>query len=146
MAKSVQTVKVPVPAYQCNLVVFPAAAYFKDISMFYVLQMKDYISTEAVGSLEVEYISGMIYCFLPSTEKWNGYVTMYTSKPTFIDSYIGCMEVNVKSLIFSNCRLETFSIDGSGNNKILQRCVGCFVNHFPSPSTLKCLLRKQGNL
>ena len=98
--KSISIVKVPVPAYQCNLVVFPAPACNQDNSQFYVFHSKEDIFADQVGHLKVEYISGMIYCFLPSGKKRKGVVTMYSSKPDFIDTYSVCLVVKVMSLIW----------------------------------------------
>ena len=147
MSKSYQTVMVPIPAYQCNLVIFPALPNHQEWSKFLVLQTKEDISEDQVGSLEFEYISGMIYCFLPSREKRQGSVTMYTSKPHFIDSYPACYEVNIKSLIFSYCKLERSyntklpdNILGYSSYKV---CSQCFVSHFPSPNTFICKWKKE---
>ena len=89
MNKAMPTVKVPVPSYQCNLTVFPAPTCYKDKSLFYVLGNSEDFLTDQIGTMEIEYIPGMIYCFLPSMEKRQGSVSVYTAKPNFIDSF--CM-------------------------------------------------------
>ena len=99
MKKSLPVVKVPVPAFQCDLVVFPLPLGYQEKSKFYVLQSKEEIDLDKVGFLDVEYILGMVYCFLPSLEKRKGQLSMFESKPRFIDSYTTCFEVSNKFLL-----------------------------------------------
>ena len=139
MDKLTQTVRLPVPVYQFNLVVFPAPTCQQDNSRFLVLQIQQDINERQIGYLELEYIPGMVYCFLPSMEKYQGSVSLYTSKPGFLGSYSVCFEVNVKSLVFSYCKQETKL------EKSVTKCDGCFLNHFPSPNSLKCKLKRDRN-
>ena len=69
MDKTFQVIRVPVPVYHCDLAVFPAPFYYQGISRFFVLQTKISDLEDDAGSLEIEYIPGMVYCFLPSSEK-----------------------------------------------------------------------------
>ena len=139
MDKLIQTVRLPVPVYQFNVVVFPAPPYHQDNSRFLVLQIQQDITKRQIGYLELEYIPGMVYCFLPSMEKYQGSVSLYTSKPDFLGSYLVCFEVKVKSLVFSYCKQETKL------EKMVTKCDGCFMNHFPSPNSLKCKLKRDRN-
>ena len=149
MNETMATVMVPVPAHRCDLLVFPAPAYYQDRSnsFYYVFQNSEQFPGNMLGSLEVEYVPGMIYCFLPSTEKWQGRVRLYTAKPNLLDSYLYCFEVKKETLIFTKREatgnniknlLTDFLVTGCS-----ERCSGCFVRHFPSPNTLKCKLRKK---
>ena len=147
MSISVPIVQVPVPAYQCCLVVFPApSSDYEDNSKFYVLQKHRDVFQDQIGYTEIEYIPSMVYCFLPSCEKRRGKVSVYASKPNFIDSYNFCFEVSIKSLIFSHCRLQKNPINHVRGKipgiNMSNRCGGCFSNHFPRRNTLNCKWRK----
>ena len=94
MNDSFPTVRVPVPAYQCNIVVFPELSGYQQTSKFYVLNTHADIFGYQIGTLDIEYISGMVYCFLPSQEKRKGNVSVYTSKPSFVETFTFCFEVS----------------------------------------------------
>ena len=68
--------------------------------MFYVLDNNVDFLTDQIGSIEVEYIPGMIYCFLPSMEKRQGSVTVS----------IDLIRISISSISKNDALLNQFTI------------------------------------
>ena len=141
MAESVSTVVIPAPEYFCNLVVFPAPSTVKDAPKFILMKNKADVPNHRIGSLEAKFFPGSVYCLLPSTEKNHGSISVYSIKPSFLDLYTYCQEINIKCVDFINCEndLPKPSSDSSYNGK----CSGCFISHFPFPNTSHCKFDKK---
>ena len=141
------TVVIPAPENFCNLVVFPSTTSMKE-SKFFLLKNKADVPQENIGNVKVEFVPGSIYCLLPSKEKSIGCVSVYESKPSFLDSYAYSLEINVKSVDFFNCKFDDKIKEPNMNeafetSKRSEKCERCFLSHFPSPNSLQCKYKKK---
>ena len=161
MENRLPSVVIPSPEYFCNVVVFPAPATLHDVPKFCLLKNVPDIPKYQIGSLEVKLYPGSVYCLLPSKDKSKGSLSVYQYKPSFLDSYTYCQEINPKSVVFQDAVKEedsftynrrdasegscpTSKTDGSDvsypatGSTANSKCAGCFNSHFPSPNMSKC--------
>ena len=95
----------------------------------------------------MKFIPGSVYCLLPSSEKCQGSVTVYKSKPSFLDEFRFSLEFKVESMVFLNCSPENAAqqskqTEVSHIESRFEKCRGCFISHFPSPNTSHCKWKK----
>ena len=140
MDESLPTVIIPTPEHYCNLVVFPAPSSILHAPKFFLMKNKADVPKHKIGSVRVKYVPGSIYCLLPSTEKNHGEISMYRSKPGFLDSFTYCLEIKEDCVDFVNCKPYQPPSSSSA-----EKCSKCFISHFPSPNTLHCRLNKRRN-
>ena len=141
MVESVTTVVIPAPEYFCNLVVFPAPPTINDAAKFVLMKNEAEVPKYHFGSVEAKFLPGSVYCLLPSTERNHGIISVYNTKPSFLDSYTYCQEINPKSVDFLKC--EADQPKASSCN---EKCSGCFISHFPSPNTSRCKWNKKNSV
>ena len=149
-AIEVPSITIPVFPNFCNVAVFPASNKARGESLFFLLKKTAVIPKESGEKFWVEYLPDSIYCLLPSTEINQGSVTMYSSRPDFLDKYAYCLEINKLSINCSNTVSDSHATPTLSSGPILpstntSRCQKCFVNHFPRPNTKLCKLKKQRN-
>ena len=106
MENCVPSVVIPAPEYFCNVVVFPAPATLHDVPKFYLLENVPDVGKYQIGSLQVKLYPGSVYCLLPSNEKSKGSLSVYPYKPSFLDSFTYCVEINPKSVVLSTTANE----------------------------------------
>ena len=138
------SVSIPAFPYFCNLVVFPATT---NECKFYILKKSSFVPETILGKISVEYEPGSVYCLLPSYEKSCGSVSVYKSRPSFLSEYNYCLEINVNSVDFLSCNLDTVSKTETLSSQLseaisFKKCSGCFVSHFPRPNTSQCRWKK----
>ena len=158
MENRLPSVVIPAPDYFCNVVVFPAPATLHDVPKFYLLENVPDARKYKIGSLQVKLYPGSVYCLLPSNEKSQGSLSVYPYKPSFLDSFTYCVEINPNSVVLSTTANEGDSperdvSEGScptkktdGATDLHQKtefsdnakCAGCSKSHFPSPNMSKC--------
>ena len=147
MEESLPTIVIPAPEYFCNVVVFPDPTVTDGPKVFLMKNNCDVLRYQ-IGSVKVKYIPGSVYCLLPSIEKNNGSVSVFETKPSFLDSYACFLQIDIKSIDFLDCspdiatnhvQMTEASIDSSSSDK----CDGCFSSHFPSPSMSRCKWNKK---
>ena len=141
MDESLSSIVIPAPEFFCNVAVFPAPTTC-DVPKFFLMRNNCDVPRYQIGSVKVKYIPGSVYCLLPSIEKNVGRVSVYGSKPSFLDSYAYCLQINIRSvdfLDFNHVKITEASTDSSSSKK----CEGCFNSHFPSPSMSKCKWNKK---
>ena len=134
------SVSLPSFPYFCNVVVFPSTDISPDDTSFFILKNTADVPDKITGKMCVKYIPGSVYCLLPSDERCQGTVALYKTRPSFIDEYSYCLEINKQSIDFPSFTTdepEKMS-ETDGHVKRSERCVRCFVSHFPSPNTLNC--------
>ena len=100
MKNSLPSVVIPAPEYFSNVVIFPAPATLHDAPKFYLMKNFPDVPKYQIGSLKVILYPGSVYCLLPSDDKNKGSVSVYQYKPSFLDSYTYCLEINPKSVVF----------------------------------------------
>lgn len=144
MEESLPSIVIPAPEYFCNVVVFPDPTV-TDEPKFFLMKNNCDVLRYQIGSVKVKYmyIPGSVYCLLPSVEKNTGSVSVYSSKPSFLDSYACYLQIDMNSVDFLDCSHEITAshvqmteslIDSSSSDK----CNGCFSSHFPSPCMSRC--------
>ena len=146
MENTSPTVVIPATEYFCNVAVFPAPATISDVPKFYLLDNVADTPKYHIGNVEVKYYPGSVYCFLPSTEKNQGSVSVYKSKPSFLDSFTYCFEIDARSVNFLGNDSNKASFPDSSKEALLgnfQKCAGCFSSHYPSPNTFSCKWNKK---
>ena len=141
MVESAPTVIIPTPEYFCNLAVFPAPSNINDAPKFFLMKNKAEVPIHQIGSLKAKLFPGSVYCLLPSKGKNCGSITVYKTKPTFLDSYTYCLEINAKCVEFLHC--ETHQPKPFPDSSYHEKCSGCLISHFPSPNTSLCRWNKR---
>ena len=106
MSQQVPSVEIPAIPFFCNLVVFPSPTSESNESRFFLLKNVADVPKCSSETLWVEYIPGSIYCLLPSSERNQGRVSVYESKPNFLDDFSYSLEINKKSIVFQNIKSE----------------------------------------
>ena len=101
MEKSHSNVSIPLPPYFANLAVFPSPSNECEESRFYLLKNTDTVPVHGLSCASVKYYPGSVYCFYPSDEENIGTVTVYTSKPSFLDEFTYCLEMNKQVMEFN---------------------------------------------
>ena len=142
MDDSLASIVIPAPEYFCNVVVFPAPTT-SDVPKLFLMKNKCDVPRYQVGSVKVKYIPDSVYCLLPSDEENAGKVSVYESKPRFLDSYAYCLQIDIRSVDFLDCNHDIISnhvkmTEASLDSNSSEKCDGCFISHFPSPSMSKC--------
>ena len=142
------SVAIPCFPHFCNLIVYPAAELHGE-SSFHILKKTAAVPKGSGKRLLVEYLPGSIYCLLPSSQRHQGKVSVYTSRPDFLKEYSFSLEVNKQSICFLNTSSE-FTV--SPNLPSTQEtkandsssCPSCFLSHFPRPNRKLCKIGKKG--
>ena len=143
---------VPTPS-----VVLPAAAHFSSVAIFPAptntkssfFLMKNTVDVPLdLGSLMVPYYPNSVYCLVPSSKENEGNVSVYKSKPKFLDEFIYCLEINPKCVEILNGKNDNIRSPEQDHKKfsdmsIPKKCCGCFDTHFPKPNTLLCKWNKE---
>ena len=148
MVEPVPSVSIPSFPFYCDLVVFPSPYKENEESSFFLIKMTSDVPSEVTGHFVVEHIPGSIYCLLPSSEESKGRVSVHPSRPSFLDNYSYCLEINKKSMAFHNQKSgnadEPVGIsEKDAEERNYKPCYGCFVSHFPSPNTVLCKWNKK---
>ena len=138
MNESLPTVVIPAPEYFCNLAIFPAPSTIHNAPKFFLLKNVADVPIHQIGSVVAKYVPGSIYCLLPSVEKNNGTITVYKNKPSFLDSYTYCLEINGHGVDILNCKPHQ-----TPAYSCKEKCSGCFISHFPSPNMVLCKWNKK---
>ena len=131
---------------------FPSPNELSDESWFYLLKNSSTVPAHGLSSVSVKYIPGSVYCFFPSTDKDMGTVKYYSRKPSFLDDFTYCLEINKlgiqfpgqdegKAVIPKYDEAEGYGLDGCNmkgeDGKGIKKdtsCKGCFKSHFPRPT------------
>ena len=167
MKMSQKYLSVPLPPYFANLAVFPSPCEVSDESWFYLLKNSSTVPVYGLSTVSVKYIPGSVYCFFPSIDEDIGTVKYYSRKPSFLDDFTYCLEINKlriqfpgqdegKAVIPKDDEAEGYGLDGCNmkgeDGKGIKNdtsCKGCFKSHFPRPNTKLCKFGRQkkiGNL
>ena len=93
-------VTVPSFPHFCNVLVFPHPEENME-SSFFLLKKTSAVPRDSNQKLTLEYLSGYIYCFLPSLHKHNGVVSLCKSRPTFLKDFSYCLEVDRQAISIS---------------------------------------------
>ena len=102
MEKSQNNASIPLPPYFANLAVFPSLSNESEESRFYLLKNTDTVTVHGLSSVSVKYYPGSVYCFYPSDDENIGTVTVYSSKPSFLDEFTYCLEMNKQAMEFNS--------------------------------------------
>ena len=146
MESSFQTISIPIIPYYCNVVVFPLpldAGCHKE-STVVVLKKTAEIPAVSGQYYPFEYLPSHVYCLLPSKEMYQGTVSICKSRPTFLNQFSFCLQVDPK-IVGSTGTLSVSDAPQSPADDLgsLKSCRGCFVSHFPRPNSKHCKLEKQ---
>ena len=149
MDSSIPTVNIPLIPYYCDVVVFPSPYKENNKSWFYVLKNTAAAPGMTSSKTSFEYIPGSVYCFLPSAGECTGRIRVFSSKPSFLDKFIYCLEISPKALDFE--KTDADQEDTQICSKVAavessERCTKCFVLHFPSPNMLQCKLKSRKDI
>ena len=150
MEKPQCTASILLPPYFANLAVFPSPFNESEESRFYLLKNTDTVPVHGLSSVSVKYYPGSVYCFYPSDDENIGTVTVYSSKPSFLDEFSFCLEMNKQAMEF-NVQETDHVVEMKGRDDVsspstgpgavlVQRssCKSCFISHFPRPNTKTC--------
>ena len=125
------------------MVVFPSP-YQNNESVFFLLKNTAAIPDMITGNHSMEYVAGYVYCFLPSSEESKGKVSVFSSRPSFLDQFSYSLEINKQFIDIK--KIDTV-LNAPGNKvdkpEISGKCAGCFVSYFPSPNTSICKWKKK---
>ena len=158
------SVAIPAFSHFSNLVVFPASNEAQGNSRFFLLNKTAAVPKPSGEKVWIEYIPDSIYCLLPSSESKVGSVTIYSSRPDFLNDYSFCLEINKSSISCSNTVSDFYAtpsiiskhdqkedtsrgdevpeLKPLSNDEKCVRCRQCFVSHFPRPNTRLCKFNK----
>ena len=147
MADQVPSVAIPAFPHFYNLVVFPSPVRESDESRFFLLKNDADVPKCSSETLWLEYIPGSIYCLLPSCERNQGSVSVYESRPSFLDDFSDSLEINKQSMVFLNNKSEAAEFSNVmpelETKTINSECGKCFVFHFPSPNKKICKFARE---
>jgi hypothetical protein len=138
MSQQVPSVAIPAIPFFHNLVVFPSPTSESNDSRFFLLKNVADVPMCSSEKMWVEYIPGSIYCFLPSTERNQGRVSVYESKPNFLDDFSYSLEINKNSIVFQNLKSEAEEVSTIEDETVSVECRRCFVSHWPRPNKRLC--------
>ena len=135
-------VSIPFISYHCNLVVFPSP-HKTTVSRFFILSNSAATPECSDDKVTFDYIPGSVYCFLPSSEKTAGKITVLSGQPSFVHDFTFsyCLELNPQALVFINSEKNDTS-KSPGSQVEPRKCTKCFISHFPSPNTVICKWNK----
>ena len=119
MAESTPSVALPVIPGFCNVAVFPSPQKNCHESRFFLLNNSAALPVWSSKVFMVEHIPGSIYCLFPSTEdsQWN--MCYYPIRPSFIQKYSYCMEINKAALVFSKLSSDSMQLDEKSDTKVI---------------------------
>ena len=135
-------VSIPFIPYYCNLVVFPSP-HKTTVSRFFILSNSAATPECSDDKVTFDYIPGSVYCFLPSSEKAGGKITVLSGQPSFVHDFTFpyCLELNPQALVFISSEKKDTS-KSPGSQVEPRKCIKCFISHFPSPNTVICKWNK----
>ena len=138
MSQQMPSVAIPAIPFFCNLVVFPSPTRESNESRFFLLKDDAGVPKCSSETFWVEYIPGSIYCLLPSTERSRGRVSIYKSKPSYLDAFCDSLEISKKFIVFQNIKSEAEDISKIEDDTVSSECGRCFVSHWPRPNKMSC--------
>ena len=84
-----------------------------------------------------------VYCLLPSKEMHQGRVSIFKSRPLFLNQFSFCLQVDPKIAAITNpLSFSDTQQAPDDESRSLKSCKGCFVTHFPRPNSKHCKLTK----
>ena len=138
MSQQVPSVAIPAIPFFYNLVVFLSPTSESNESRFFLLKNDAGVPKCSSEKLWVEFIPGSVYCFLPSTERNQGGVSVYESKPSFLDDFCDSLEINRKFIVFQNIKSDAEEVSKIEDDTVSSECGRCFVSHWPRPNKMLC--------
>ena len=145
MESSFQTISIPLIPYYCNVVVFPLPLNdgCNTDSAVFVLKKTAEIPAASGQYFPFEYLPSHVYCLLPSKEMHQGRVSIFKSRPLFLNQFSFCLQVDPKIAAITNpLSFSDTQQAPDDESRSLKSCKGCFVTHFPRPNSKHCKLNK----
>ena len=144
METGLSTITIPVIPYFCNVVVFPlppGADY--DNSPVFILKKTAEIQAASDHDFTFDYLSSHVYCLLPSDDMHHGTVSLYQSRPAFLDTFSYCLQIDPRATpIRRRCTVNDGLPVPKSVKGLITTCKGCFVSHFPRPNQRLCKWNK----
>ena len=142
MDAAVPTIALPGIPHFYNVVVFPSPLKDNNESRIFLLKNSDVVPACSFEPWLIEHIPGSFYCLMPSQESKQGKVSLYTSRPGFLDAFSYCLEVDQTAIGFpradnqnaKNPEIVAFEKETDES----EVCSGCFSSHFPRPNMRSC--------